>query len=302
MMLAVLLALGAVPAAEAGPAAADSYDLLFDATDRVAVVEHDYDHDRVLTKYDSSSAADVESLRRALLATRVDGVCGCIADLEIRLYRGNELLASVGYLGSSVRGPLWKDASATLVSHEALLRWFEERGIDGPRRDEIAAQERAVAAELREARWMAAMPAVLRPLWEARAERIRQDPLYPAFELPGAWRGVLERAYPDAVDRAAALLRWFGYGGPWSGYPSQESIAEELLLEVPAATLLAAIEENAADGPLLEGAARLLSVHTAGDARLVVPPHFRSLLLERVREGGDVDKRERAEKALGDRR
>lgn len=104
------------------------------------------------------------------------------------------------------------------------------------------------------------------------------------------------------VDRAVALLRWYGYGGPWTGYLSQESITETLLREVPFATVLVAIEQEASDGAVLEGAARLVSAHDFGDARAAVPPHFRSLLLEQVREGGDADKRERAEKALGDRR
>lgn len=287
-------------------AAADRYEAEFDAADRVAVVAQDFvvapdrrsseQVERVL--FDSSAAADVAALRRALRATPEAGICACMATTEIRLYRGNDLLATAYYLGERVKGGLW-DGDATLVDHEALLDWFDARGMTDPRRVELESRERARADAALEARFLAAMPEALRPYWEAERERMRRDP---QFEAPKAWRGVLQRAYPDAVERAAGLLRWFGYGGPWTGYHAEESVPEALLRGTPVPTLLAAVEENAAEAPVLEGAARLFSLHDFGDARVQVPPHFRRLLLAQVAATGDADKRDRAESALGEER
>lgn len=287
-------------------ATAGRFDAVFDATDRVAVVELDLVPDpggkfsthvpRVV--YESSAASDVDALRAALAGTPQEGVCACIATTETHLYRGDERLATVHYLGAIVKGEPW-NGDALLVSHEALLRWFDARGMDGPRDVERERVERDEADRRMEARWLAAMPPVLRPLRDAQRERIRQDP---AFEPSGAWRRVLEGAYPDPVERAAALLRWFGYGGPWTGYPSEEAIADALLQEVPFPIVLVAVEQNASEGAVLEGATRLVSDYDFGDARAAVPAYLRRLLLEHVVEGGDADKRARAERALGDRR
>jgi hypothetical protein len=283
-------------------AGADRFGAIFDAADRVAVVRQDFvtepgarhstQVERVL--YDSSAAADVAALRDALAAAPQDGVCGCIASIEIHLYRGNERLATAAYLGRTMRGDLW-GGDVSLVDHEALLRWFDARGVDEPRKDALADEARRRAFDRAEALWLAAMPASLRPAFQ---EIRRYDP---TAAVPPAWRVALEAEYPDVVDRAAALLRWYGYGGPWDGAASFEEGPEEWLEELPIATLAAAVEANAADGAVLEGGARFFARRPSGDTR-GLSSHLRGLLLEHVREGGDAAKRDRAEKALGDRR
>jgi hypothetical protein len=199
---------------------ADRFDAVFARADRVGVVEHDFRHDREVSLYDSSSVADLEALRGALRATPEEGICACLPSIEIRLYRGNDLVATVGYLGARVKGELWQ-GDAELVSHEELLRWFETRGMDGPREDALAEEERDRAFDRSEALWLAAMPASLRSAWRESWEDIRQDPT--PFRVPGPWRTVIEGEHPDVVDRAAVLLRWYGYGGPWSGHASFET-------------------------------------------------------------------------------
>lgn len=69
------------------------------------------------------------------------------------------------------------------------------------------------------------MPPSLRPLWPDRLG----DEMSPA-DIDEA-RTLLEVAVPDPVERVRALYKWFGAGkGPWSGYPSYEDAAEQLLL------------------------------------------------------------------------
>jgi len=46
-------------------------------------------------------------------------------------------------------------------------------------------------------------------------------------------------------DRILALLQWYGSGaGPWSGFPSYESAAEELLLEYQIAEIVSVVESK----------------------------------------------------------
>ena len=50
---------------------------------------------------------------------------------------------------------------------------------------------------------------------------------------------------PDPVARVRALYTWFGAGkGGWSGCPSYEGAAEQLLLAYPVEVLLAALDAS----------------------------------------------------------
>jgi hypothetical protein len=72
-------------------------------------------------------------------------------------------------------------------------------------------------------RWLKPMPECLRPFEE---EMVRQgNPDLHAIQE------VLGEAYPAAQEQVLALFGWFGSGaGPWSGFPSYESVPERLLL------------------------------------------------------------------------
>jgi hypothetical protein len=113
-----------------------------------------------------------------------------------------------------------------------------------------------------------------------------------------AWSAALEQQVPDRVERAGALLAWFG-SGEWgtSGTPGYEEIAEQLVLEVPRADLAVAIQENAGVEPVLEGAARLACgvLFTDEEGALDLPEHLAGLLREHLLGSADEVKRACAE-------
>jgi hypothetical protein len=83
--------------------------------------------------------------------------------------------------------------------------------------------------KLAESRWLAAMPSALTPLWPQVRERGGVDPQGAVRNLDPL-RAALSKEFPDERSRILALYAWFGSGeGPWSGLPSYEQVAEELL-------------------------------------------------------------------------
>ncbi len=65
---------------------------------------------------------------------------------------------------------------------------------------------------------------------------------------------------PDRGERVLALLEWFGSGsGPWSGFPSYESAAENLLLDYSTIDIISATRSNKLSPTQTEGAARLFA-------------------------------------------
>ena len=74
-----------------------------------------------------------------------------------------------------------------------------------------------------EQRWRAAIPSSLAPYWDSMGGYVAQ--------VLKPMSGALARQFPEPRPRILALLEWYGAGaGPWSGYPSYEDTAEELLL------------------------------------------------------------------------
>jgi hypothetical protein len=141
------------------------------------------------------------------------------------------------------------------------------------------------------------MPASLRPLWQAaeQAHRPDLDPL----------RDALSKEFPDALARAMALFGWYGSGaGPWSGYPGYESVAEELLLDLPTQALLKAIEGRELTPAQTEGVARLFGGWTFNkkrpNDRKLLPAELKKRLLEHSLKGDDEDKHGRARHAFAE--
>jgi hypothetical protein len=148
--------------------------------------------------------------------------------------------------------------------------------------------------EVSESRWLAAMPSALKPLW-SEAVKDNKPHLEPL-------RTALVGEFPNEQPRILALYAWFGSGeGPWSGFPSYETVAEELLLEFQTEALIEAAEATRS-AQQLEGAARLFggwsfSQGRPGDlARL--PPDLKRRLLAHSLQSADEDKRSRAHHAF----
>ena len=75
-------------------------------------------------------------------------------------------------------------------------------------------------------------------------------------------RLALLEEYPQPTDQALVLFGWYGQGaGSWAPqtYPAYETVPEQLLMELPLATLVGALQDNPLDLAHLEGAARFFS-------------------------------------------
>ena len=119
----------------------------------------------------------------------------------------------------------------------------------------------------------------------------------------GKLRQALVREHPATTRRIVALFGWFGSGaGPWTGYPTYESVAEELLLDFSTSDLVTAVQTGNLRNEQLEGAARLFggwdfSQRRPGDLKLL-PPELKNQLLTQALKSSDKDKRGRAEYAF----
>ncbi len=75
-------------------------------------------------------------------------------------------------------------------------------------------------------------------------------------------RLALLEEYPEPTAQALALFGWYGHGaGNWmpNKYPAYETVPEQLLMELPLAALVGALQDNPLDPAHLEGAARFFS-------------------------------------------
>jgi len=205
-------------------------------------------HDAVL--FDSHHPAEVRSLEPLLRTLPPHGaVCACAGTLVFEFIGGRPAIITLHH-GTSLR---WAgspgNVDLTPASAAGLRDWLAARGMAFVRDEYLAAEARADADGLAHARWVAAMPAALRPLLA---------PVGDVFALQPAWIEALERAEPDVVRRADVLLTWYGQGlGPWSGYPSRETAAALLLDALPRNALVIALPvPSTADGAV--GALRLL--------------------------------------------
>jgi hypothetical protein len=149
-------------------------------------------------------------------------------------------------------------------------------------------------------RWLGTMPKAIRPVWAdalGQVGRVDTAPL----------RAALERDMPNESDRILALLEWFGSGaGPWSGFPSYEAAAEELLLGFSTTLIVKAIESARLSPSQIEGAARLFAGWSFGQQRpgdlKDLPDGLKEALWQHTKDTQDKDKLGRAKRALDSRR
>jgi hypothetical protein len=196
--------------------------------------------------------------------------------------------------GESLRWPE-SDGNLMLLAPDAIMDWLSARGVTFVREQYEASRRLREVADTEASRWSAMMPASLRPFFEEMQRTGgSEDP---------AWTAAIEQQFPDPVHRATILLAWFGSsGGPWSGYPSWESVPQQLLLALPLGVLLSAIGD-APDDRTCEGAARLFCSWDFGKRRRKerarLPAELRRQLLDHVERSGDDSKRAQARRLLG---
>jgi hypothetical protein len=202
----------------------------------------------------------------------------CYACGHLEIFGGDRIIADLGARGTA------KSLNAILsANHLPLSRSGSELE---------AGQAQLKVAE---SRWLAAMPLALKPLWS----QMLKDMLQPNLDQP---RIVLSKQFPDEQTRILALYAWFGSGeGPWSGFPSYEMVAEELLLDSQTEALIKAAKATRT-AQQLEGAARLFGGWTFRQRRpsdlARLPPDLKQRLLVHSIERADEDKRSRAHSAF----
>jgi hypothetical protein len=247
--------------------------------------------------YETSNPRDLAELRAAI---RLDpGSVGfrdlCEGQPVLQLYRkGKESGRLSFHHGTALRFDRW-ESDVTITDAEPLLVWFDAREISGPREEveRVRADEKS-SREAKE-RWLAAMPAPFLPFWEAMRER--DEDLEPAL-----LRQALAKDLPATADQIGTLFGWFGSGqGLWSGFPSYEMVAEELLLTYTTPELLAVAEKDGLTQAQLEGAARLFAGFPFGRDReadlALLSPGLRARLLAQGLAGADADRDGRARSA-----
>jgi hypothetical protein len=164
--------------------------------------------------------------------------------------------------------------------------------------DEREREERIKKTEASHAHWLAVIPSSARAIW---TDEMFQEPTIDSqvFKAP------LAKQFPDTRERILALLKWFGSGeGQWSGFPSYESVPEELLLEYPTADLIAAVQSTTLDEQQIEGAARLFGgwefSHQRPNDLKLFSAALKQKLLKHSLQSKDQDKRSRAKQAFAE--
>lgn len=255
--------------------------------------------------YSSPDPKDISALKDAISIEPSDGgefLYLCTGSPEIVLFRKGKELASVTVLAyGAIHVSLW-DSDAMIHDREKFLRWFDDRKITGPREDFEREKAEEEARRVIEARWMAAMPEVLRPLWATTLDQMMPGGI-PQTPDTKPLKPILTKEFPDESKRIRALLSWYGSGaGPWSGFPFYEEVPQLMLLEYPTSHLVAAVEGVTLSEQEAEGAARLFADwdfhQRRPDDGVLISKDLKLLLLQQSLKSADPDKVERARKAF----
>jgi len=249
---------------------------------------------------EASEPTDIAALRITMrIIDGPGGHCMCFGGPTLEMLsadRSRLALLSIHH-GLAIRWNRWKD-DARLIDGRLLLEWLAKRGVLEPLRDFEAEEARQRQSQQDWERWLAAMPSALLPAWSGALGQFGNVDVVPLL-------AALERGMPDEGARILALLEWFGTGaGPWSGFPTYEQAAEELLLGFSTARIIKAVESTQLSPAQLEGAARLFAGWSFSKQRpqglRELPETLRKALWHHVKDTQDDDKRSRATRAFAD--
>jgi hypothetical protein len=294
----VVAALGGCVAAEAAPhhephpVNAAQLSALIRQADRIVVFERPFAGSRAI--FSSTNRKDIEALNEALQVAPDpdDHSCLCADILTVRLYRGDsELVSITNHHGRYVGASIWSQG-AVVTDPDRWLAWFSSHGMPQARQEFDADAAAETQSRVTYARWVAAAPRHAQPFLQ-EGHGVDTNGL----------REALENQFPDRRQRIVALFGWFGSGaGPWSGFPGNESIPEDYLLELPTADLVAAAARPDLSDAQLEGAARLFGGWPFANQRpqdlKALPPALKKKLLAHCLKSSDPDKLERARQAF----
>jgi len=248
--------------------------------------------------FESADMKDLDDLWRSLtLEPPAEWFhCMCYGTPAIYVYdRGCERVVLTNHHGKSIRCSLW-DSDVRITDTEKWLSWFDERRISGPRQEVEAMRAQQAQNKKDREKWLTAMPKALKAVWSSALREFGEVDLDPL-------RSELERSMPDRRERILALLEWFGSGsGPWSGFPSYESAAENLLLDFSTIDIISATQSTRLSPAQTEGAARLFGGWSFGRQRpeglKELPDTLKKELWLHIRNTKDTDKFSRARAAF----
>ena len=225
---------------------------LIGQADRLVVLESPTKDAQVLfTSTDRKDIAELASAAVVIAPEPGKGFhCMCIGSPAIRLFRnGKEYGQFTNHHGSSIRCSIWS-SDAEVQDREKWLKWFDTRGIPDPRAEVETEEAREKQDQKDEARWLAAMPASLKPRWDPEIKySCGRSVDWPRLEA------ALAKEFPATQDRILALLNWYGAGA----FQSYEAVAETLLLKYPTPELVRAMQAKPLSPGQLEGAGRLFA-------------------------------------------
>lgn len=176
--------------------------------------------------------------------------CMCCGEPSFEFYRGNELVASLGFHhGRSLRWPGgWPgDALLTEVASDAICETLAAHGVTGPKTEHEQEKKRETAQ---------------RRLWSAYLEIVPESVMDEWRKVAGEegdFHAVAVKAWPDAADRTARLFSLYGVMPQRSWRMSaglDETLREKLLPKVPVADALALLNRKDLPPGLMEGLTR----------------------------------------------
>ncbi|WP_131803431.1 MULTISPECIES: hypothetical protein [Pseudofrankia] len=254
---------------------------------------------------DMADPAALRLLRGALAVDQTtDGYCMCAGELAFEFFDGSGWrIAVVGFHhGASLRWQGW-DGDVRLRDGGRVLHWLADHGVVDPLARAAKRQRARQEAQLAQERWKTAAPAAVRDLVDLAVAASGSSGVLPRSVCSLVGRRLAE-AIPDRVERAAALLIWYGSGtGRCSGYPVHEALPASALSDTPIGDLVEALQLFPTDARIVAGAVRHLCswksrTHQARDITRL-SPELRARLLAVACESGDDDKHRRAERWLG---
>lgn len=121
-----------------------SLESLWNSTKRIVIRKSEV-NDKII--YESNKKPDLRLLREAMqiMPPKPEAVpCRCVAAPVIELYYRKKYVGWIAvHDGVSIRTSLW-NSDAEIADKERFLKWFDRRGMAGPRRRAIAEQSGAL--------------------------------------------------------------------------------------------------------------------------------------------------------------
>lgn len=236
-----------------GPVAVSEVKKLINEADRLVVADSSDNGSKTTRLYESNKRADILAFLSAFDIRIPRGwrlsICG---NPDVTFYKGDKVLLSLTNMGAkSVTTSLW-EGDYLIGNTNRWLKWFDDRGITGPRAEYKKNIEEAKQNEAALEKWKLAMPKGVRQVWP---EVVKQEYLL-MYDLAPI-RAALMSNYRKNDDRILALLHWYGSGtGKWSGYPAYEQVAGNALMDYSTGEIVAAISIHSLTETQLDGAAR----------------------------------------------